>query len=58
MWLGRKELPDNLRHCIESWKKHCPDYEIIELNEDNYDYMTNNLNITDYTYSIHWFNGG
>ncbi len=37
MWLGRKELPDNLRRCIESWKKHCPDYEIIEWNEDNYD---------------------
>ena len=21
--------------CIESWKKYCPDYEIIEWNEDN-----------------------
>lgn len=37
MWLGRKELPDNLKKCIESWKKYCPDYEIIEWNEDNYD---------------------
>ncbi len=37
MWLGRKPLPDNLRKCIESWKKFCPDYEIIEWNEDNYD---------------------
>jgi len=37
MWLGRKVLPDNLKKCIESWKKYCPDYEIIEWNEDNYD---------------------
>lgn len=37
MWLGRKPLPDNLQKCIDSWKKYCPDYEIIEWNEDNYD---------------------
>jgi len=23
--------------CIESWKKYCPDYELIEWNEDNFD---------------------
>lgn len=37
MWLGRNPLPDSLNKCIESWKKYCPDYEIIEWNEDNYD---------------------
>ena len=37
MWLGGKKLPDNLKKCIESWRKFCPDYEIIEWNEDNYD---------------------
>ena len=37
MWLGKNPLPDNLQKCIESWKKYCPDYEIIEWNEDNYD---------------------
>ena len=37
MWLGRKPLPDNLKKCIGSWRKYCPDYEIIEWNEDNYD---------------------
>lgn len=37
MWLGRKPLPDNLKKCIECWEKFCPDYEIIEWNEDNYD---------------------
>lgn len=37
MWLGGKEMPDNLRRCIESWHKYCPDYEIVEWNEGNYD---------------------
>lgn len=27
--------------CIESWKKYCPDYEIIEWNEDNFDINQN-----------------
>ncbi|WP_026503796.1 glycosyltransferase family 32 protein [Butyrivibrio sp. NC3005] len=38
MWLGKKEMPENLKLCIESWRKYCPDYEIIEWNEDNYDF--------------------
>ncbi len=37
MWLGRKQIPANLQKCIDSWKKYCPDYEIIQWNEDNYD---------------------
>ena len=26
-----------VKKCINSWKKQCPDYQIIEWNEDNYD---------------------
>lgn len=26
------------KRCIESWKKHCPDYEIIKISEENFDY--------------------
>lgn len=37
MWLGKKELPSNLLRCIETWREYCPDYEIIEWNENNYD---------------------
>lgn len=37
MWLGRNPLPEKLKRCIGSWRKYCPDYEIIEWNEDNYD---------------------
>lgn len=30
-----KELPPLIKKCIESWKRHCPDYEIRVLNYDN-----------------------
>lgn len=36
-WFGRGEKPKLAVKCIESWKKFCPDYEIIEWNEDNCD---------------------
>lgn len=36
-WFGRGEKTEDVKKCIESWKKFCPDYKIIEWNEDNYD---------------------
>lgn len=36
-WFGRKEIPARYRKWMESWKYYCPDYEIVEWNEDNYD---------------------
>lgn len=36
-WFGRNPKPKLAEKCIKSWIKHCPDYEIIEWNEDNYD---------------------
>lgn len=36
-WFGRNELPALAKKCIASWEKYCPDYEIIEWNEDNFD---------------------
>lgn len=36
-WFGGNPLPEMERDCIESWKKFCPDYEIIEWNESNVD---------------------
>ena len=36
-WFGHNEKPEIVLKCIESWKKYCPDYEIIEWNEDNID---------------------
>ncbi len=36
-WFGGKEKPELVKKCINSWKKYCPDYEIKEWNESNYD---------------------
>ncbi len=40
-WFGRGEKPELALRCIESWKKYCPDYEIIEWNEENFDVSSN-----------------
>lgn len=40
-WFGKGELPASVKKCIESWKKYCPDYEIICWNEDNTDISEN-----------------
>ena len=37
MWLGGKPIPDNLKKCMESWERYCPDYEIVRWDESNYD---------------------
>lgn len=36
-WFSGEPLPPETVNCIESWKKHCPDYETIEWNARNYD---------------------
>lgn len=41
MWLGKHEIPLFLQHCIDSWKKNCPEYEIRCWNETNYDVNKN-----------------
>lgn len=37
-WFGKGKKSALNERCIASWKKYCPDYEIIEINEDNFDY--------------------
>jgi len=37
-WFGHGEMSDLNKKCIASWKKLCPDYEIVEINESNFDY--------------------
>ena len=36
-WFGGKPKPKSVQRCIGSWRKYCPDYEIKEWNEDNFD---------------------
>lgn len=43
-WFGRNEKSKLAKRCIASWEKYCPDYEIIEWNEDNFD-----INMNEYT---------
>ena len=40
-WFGANALPESAIECIESWKQFCPDYEIIQWNETNYDVTKN-----------------
>jgi len=29
IWLSDDELPELNRHCLESWRRYMPDYEIV-----------------------------
>ena len=40
-WFGGNPLPESAKKYIETWKKYCPDYEIIEWNESNFDVNQN-----------------
>ena len=40
-WFGRGEKPELAKKCIASWKKYCPDYQVVEWNEDNFDLNCN-----------------
>lgn len=42
-WFGGNPKSKLIKKCIKSWKKYCPDYEIKEWNERNF-----NVNINDY----------
>lgn len=36
-WFGGNPLPEQVKKMISTWKKNCPDYEIKEWNENNFD---------------------
>ena len=36
-WFGGNPKSEKINRCMESWRKHLPDYEIIEWNESNCD---------------------
>lgn len=42
-WFGNNTKPKIVEKCISSWKQYCPNYEIIEWNESNFD-----LSLCDY----------
>lgn len=40
-WFGGKPLPEKAKYYISTWQKYCPDYEIKEWNESNFDINSN-----------------
>lgn len=40
-WFGYNKMPALYEKCIQSWKKYCPDYEIVCWNEENFDITQN-----------------
>lgn len=40
-WFGGASIPEQNKIWMASWRKYCPDYEIVEWNEDNYDVSKN-----------------
>ena len=40
-WFGGNKKSKLIEKCIKSWKKYCPDYEIVEWNESNFDININ-----------------
>lgn len=40
-WFGGNPLPKSAEKCIASWRKYCPDYEIRQWNESNFDLNCN-----------------
>lgn len=42
-WFGNNKKSPFEEFCINSWREQCPDYEIIEINENNFDININNF---------------
>ncbi len=40
-WFSGEEKPDSYKRCVDTWRKVCPDYKIIEWTKDNYDFTKN-----------------
>lgn len=36
-WFGKGQKSELEKKCMATWKIQCPDYQIIEINEDNFD---------------------
>lgn len=40
-WFGSGKMPEMFRKNIETWRRHCQDYEILRWDEGNYDVSKN-----------------
>ena len=37
VWIGDSEKPEIFNKCLKSWQEKMPDYEIVEINKENFD---------------------
>ncbi len=49
-WFSGDPIPLQLQQCIDSWKRFCPDYEIVRWDERNYDISKNQYTRQAYAY--------
>ncbi len=47
-WFGGSPLSELAKKCIESWKRYCPDYEIVQWDETNF-----NISSCDYVHEAY-----
>ena len=40
-WFGGKEKPQGVVNCMNTWKQYMPNYELLEINETNFDINCN-----------------
>ncbi|WP_117114976.1 glycosyltransferase family 32 protein [Limosilactobacillus reuteri] len=40
-WFGKKKIPLSIKLNLKSWKKYCPDYKIVQINESNFNVSEN-----------------
>lgn len=36
-WLSDEPIPEKLQRCMDSWKKHMPDWQIVRWSTKNFD---------------------
>ena len=39
-WFGGKPMPKPVKKCMKSWKKYCPDYQLVRWDEKTFDLST------------------
>lgn len=37
IWFGKKEMSEEIKKYVATWKEKCPDYKVMLWNEDNFD---------------------
>lgn len=40
IWFGKKEMSEEIKKYVATWKEKCPDYEVMLWNEENFDINT------------------